>query len=278
MSLHRITVASVPFDPVTQAGALEAIAGLVSARRGGFVVTPNVDHLVLARDSEQLRDAYWRASLSLADGQPVRWMARLLGTPLPARVSGSDVVYPLMQLAAERRWRVFFVGASPAVSAEAARRLGARYPGLRIVGRDTSRWSPDDPAHDSRGGTVRRIRESGADLVVVALGCPKQELWMARHARDIIPAVALGLGGSLDFVAGAIARAPDWMARVGLEWLFRLSQEPRRLAYRYLVRDPQIVPMFAAQWLAQVSPAAVRAVRAVRLRPCEDAGLRKDGR
>lgn len=217
----------------------------MAAGQGGFVATPNVDHIVLAHGDARLRDAYAQASLSLPDGQLVVWMARLLGSPAPERVSGSDLIGPLMAGAAARNRKVFFFGATEAISREAERRLVARHPGLRVVGRDCSLWSADDTTAPDESGVVRAVRQSGADLVIVALGAPRQELWMARHARALAPAVAIGLGASLDFVAGAVPRAPAWVSDAGLEWLYRLAQEPRRLAYRYLVRDPQILPIFA---------------------------------
>ena len=247
-----VRIGAVHVDRVTQGGALAAIRRLVEARKGGYVVTPNVDHVVLASPGSALAEAYRNASLSLADGQPILWMARLLGTPLPEKVSGSDLLDPLMAEAARHGWGVFLFGASDAVSLRAAARLEARHPGLFIVGRDTSRWNPQDPASSQR--VVAAIRDSGADLVVVALGCPKQELWMARHADALGSAVAIGLGGSLDFAAGAVPRAPQWMANAGLEWLYRLSREPRRLAYRYLVRDVQIVPVFLATLVRRYLP------------------------
>ena len=245
MLSSRIALGPVEVDPLTQAGALDAVERLVAAGDGGFVVTPNVDHLVLVQRDARLRDAYRRARLSLADGQPLLWMARLLGTPLPEKVSGSDLIEPLMASAAAAGRRVFFFGATPQVSAEAERRLVRRHPRLKIVGRDCSSWSPADPSAPAASPVVKAVRESRADLVVVALGSPKQEFWMARHDKDLAPAVAIGLGASLDFVAGAVKRAPAWMSDAGLEWLYRLAQEPRRLAYRYLVRDPQILPIFA---------------------------------
>lgn len=246
MQPSRITIGTVPFDCVTLVQAIDAVDGLVAAGTGGFVVTPNVDHVVLARRDARLRHAHERTRLSLADGQPVLWISRLLGTALPEKVSGSDLIEPLMERAAERGWRVFFVGGTAAVSAEAECRLRARWPALQVVGRDTSRWAADGAMPTAESDVVKAIRRTRADLVVVALGCPKQEYWMTAHERLIAPAVALGLGGSLDFVAGAVRRAPSWMSAAGLEWLYRLGQEPRRLAYRYLVRDMQVLPIFAA--------------------------------
>lgn len=239
----------MPIDLVDQQGALNAIAGLIDRERGGYVVTPNVDHIVLASRDVTLRRIYQGAALSLADGQPLTWMAKLLGTPLPARVSGSDLLMPLMRLAAEREWRVFLFGASEEVSRDAARELTTDFPGLRIVGRDWSMWSPDAPEPAGGSPVVRAIRSAEAQLVVLALGCPRQEQWMSRYRQALGPAVAIGLGASLDFAAGRVCRAPSWMSNAGLEWLFRLWREPRRLAHRYLVRDPQIVPIFLRAWV-----------------------------
>lgn len=239
------TLGPVVVDRITQQQALANIDALIDAQQGGFVVTPNIDHIVLANRDPALAQVYSRSRLSVADGTPLLWMARALGTPVPEKISGSDFIFPLMSYASENARKVFLFGASPDVSAEAERRLLIRYPQLRIVGRDCSFWSADAPQGPGESLVVRAIRDSGADLVVVALGSPKQELWMVRHEHAIAPAIALGLGASLDFVAGAVRRAPAWMSRAGLEWVFRLVQEPRRLAYRYLVRDLQIFPIFA---------------------------------
>lgn len=246
MTHGRITIGRTSLDRVTLIDALDRIERMVTERRGGFVVTPNVDHLVMIERDARIRGIYERARLSLADGQPLIWMSRLLGTPLPEKVSGSDLIEPLMARAATRGWNVYFVGATPAVSAEADRRLRQRYPDLRIVGRDTTAWVPDRQTKIGVPDVVGSIRRVRADLVLVALGSPKQEQWMARYEHLIAPAVAIGVGASLDFVAGAVRRAPAWMSRAGLEWAYRLAQEPRRLAYRYLVRDTLILPIFAA--------------------------------
>lgn len=247
MSL-RSTIGSVGFDRVDRDEALLQIDHLIAARRGGYIVTPNIDHVVLAHQRPELRSVYAEAALSLADGQPLVWLARLLGQPVPARVSGSDLLSPLMQLAADRHYPVFFFGASPDASGEAARRLQARHHGLEIAGRDCRMWSPDDPTPPEDSPVVRRIQQSGARLVVLAMGAPKQEIWMHRHRAVLGHAVAIGLGASLDFAAGHVRRAPAWMSNAGLEWSYRLAQEPARLAHRYLVRDLAIVPIVARQW------------------------------
>lgn len=243
----RLSIGSVPFDVMTRDRALADIATLATSNRGGYVVTPNIDHIVLAHQRPALRAIYRDAALSLIDGQPVVWMARLLGARQATRVSGSDLIDPLMAMAAAANLPVFFFGTTDTIAAEAARRLTHRHAGLRIVGRDSRMWDVSDPTPPEESPVVDAIRASGARIVVTALGCPKQEIWMARHAAAIAPAITIGLGASLDFVAGAVSRAPRWMSDAGLEWLYRLVQEPGRLAHRYLVRDVQILPIFFRQ-------------------------------
>jgi N-acetylglucosaminyldiphosphoundecaprenol N-acetyl-beta-D-mannosaminyltransferase len=234
--MDAIEVGEVPVNVLTLAGAVDAVEELVASGRGGTVFTPNVDHVVLAEESPSFRAAYRGASLSLADGMPLVWASKLLGKPLPERVAGADLVWPLLRRAGERGWRVYLCGSTMAVLERAAERMRQEL-GVRICGLDAP-WisDPADPAQ--RGPVLQRIRESGAQLVLFALGAPKQELLMHHGRGELGGAVALGLGASLDFIAGAVKRAPAWMSRAGLEWFYRLSQEPGRLWRRYLVRDP----------------------------------------
>jgi N-acetylglucosaminyldiphosphoundecaprenol N-acetyl-beta-D-mannosaminyltransferase len=228
----------LPIDVLSFEGALDAIDQLVRAGQGGTVFTPNVDHVVMAEHDARFRAAYQAASLSLVDGTPVLWASRLLGTPLPVKVSGSDLVLPLMERAAERGYRVYFLGGAPGVAELARDKLQAALPGIQIVGMDASRV-------DVSGGmteadeVVERISAARPDIVLVALGAPKQEIWSNERRQLLKPAVLIGVGASLDFVAGVHKRAPRWMSSAGVEWLYRLGQEPRRLAGRYLLRDPE---------------------------------------
>jgi N-acetylglucosaminyldiphosphoundecaprenol N-acetyl-beta-D-mannosaminyltransferase len=241
---ERLTLGPVPVDVVTFAAALDRVEELVQARAGGAVFTPNVDHVVLAHENARLRDAYARASLSLADGMPLLWTARLLGTPLPEKISGSDFVVPLLERAAQRSWGVYFLGGAPGVAAKARDAIVAQLPGLRIVGVDAPRIDVDEPPAE-RQPVIDRIRATGADVVLVALGAPKQEIWIDQVRSALAPAVLLGVGASLDFIAGTVPRAPRWMSRSGLEWLYRLGREPGRMWKRYLVRDPKFLLVMA---------------------------------
>jgi N-acetylglucosaminyldiphosphoundecaprenol N-acetyl-beta-D-mannosaminyltransferase len=230
-------------DPVTFAEALDEIATLVDRGEGGAVFTPNVDHVVQAERHAAFREAYARADLCLADGMPLLWASRVLGSPLPEKVSGSDLLLPLMRLAAERAWRVYLLGGAPGVAVEAAEKLADEL-GVNVVGTDSPMVDLDGLAERS-DEIVEQVAATRPDLVLVAFGAPKQELWIDRFGSRIRPAVAIGVGASLDFVVGRTKRAPAWMSRVGLEWLFRLGQEPRRLWRRYLIDDPKFVIVVA---------------------------------
>ena len=250
---RQVRIGHLWIDALDFAGALDAIDALVGRGQGGSVFTPNVDHVVTAEDDPALRAAYQDASLALADGQPVVWASRLLGTPLPAKISGSDLVWPLMERAALRRWRVYLLGGAPGAAQAAADRL-ERELGVQIVGVDAARI-PLDAVPGQPDEPLERVRSARPDLVLVGLGAPKQERWIHRSLAALRPAVALGVGASLDFLAGQVVRSPAWMSRAGLEWLYRLGQEPRRLAWRYLVKDPRFLAVLARTAL---SPRAER--------------------
>jgi N-acetylglucosaminyldiphosphoundecaprenol N-acetyl-beta-D-mannosaminyltransferase len=239
----RLKLGEVPIDVLTFNGALDAIEGLIQAGRGGYVVTPNIDHVVLADDNTAFRDSYTNASLSLVDGQPLVWASRMLGMQLPEKISGADIILPLMERAADRKWRVYLMGAGEGVAEKAADELRRRY-GTNVVGCDSPRVSVDPDAKEN-AAPLEKIRAAKPDIVLVALGAPKQEIWMHRCLPQYAPAVALGIGAGLDFIAGTVKRAPEWVSKAGMEWAYRLSREPRRLWRRYLVNDPKFLLILA---------------------------------
>ena len=213
-----------------------AIGERIQQRAPGFIVTPNVDHICLFHRRADIRAAYREAFLALPDGVPLLWAARFLGRPLKEKLSGSDLVPMLSAWAAEEGHSVFCFGAAEGVAEKAARKLREQYPGLEVAGC----YSPPvgferDPVENERA--MNAIRSASPDICFVALGCPKQELWLLRHSKDLGVPVSLGIGAGLDFVAGKVRRAPRCVQRIGLEWLWRLLQEPRRLWRRYLVED-----------------------------------------
>lgn len=237
--MKRLGLGTIYAHVVTAEEAIEELEVLVAEGHGGYVVTPNVDHVVQAEDSEALRAAYDDASLSLVDGQPLIWLSKMLGEPFPEKISGSDFVPLVVDRAAERGWRLFFLGAAEGVGARAAEVLRDRYPGIDIVVHSPSFGFEQDPDETAR--VLGMIQNADPQVLVLALGCPKQELLMHRWRDQLGATIAIGSGATLDFIAGNVSRSPTWMSDAGLEWLYRLAREPRRLAHRYLVRDPQIV-------------------------------------
>jgi N-acetylglucosaminyldiphosphoundecaprenol N-acetyl-beta-D-mannosaminyltransferase len=171
---------------------------------------------------------------------PVVWASRLLGAPLPQRVAGSDLIRPLAERAAHHGWRVYLLGGNPGVADQARRVLLSEYPSLQVVGVQSPRIDLS-AGPDVHAALVGEIRAARPDLVLVALGAPKQEIWSERWRDALSPAVLFGIGGSLDFIAGTVPRAPRWVGAVGLEWFYRFAREPRRLWRRYFVRDPRFV-------------------------------------
>ncbi|MBU6399796.1 MAG: WecB/TagA/CpsF family glycosyltransferase [Verrucomicrobia bacterium] len=231
-SAPRVAILGVPFDHLTMAQTIERIEQMIASRRPHYVVTANVDFLVQARQDVELRRILVEADLVLCDGTPLVWASRLLGNPLPGRVAGADLVPRLIQQAAERNYRIFFLGGAPEVSARAVLNLQNQYPRLKIVGSYSPSFVP--LLEMDHAEMCRRIREARPDLLFVAFGCPKAEKWMAMHYRGLGVPVLIGVGGTIDFLAGRLQRAPVWMQHGGVEWIWRLLQEPRRLVGRYL--------------------------------------------
>jgi N-acetylglucosaminyldiphosphoundecaprenol N-acetyl-beta-D-mannosaminyltransferase len=250
--MSSIPLGEIRADAVTQEEAIHHILHRVDSREGGYVVTPNVDHICLAENDVELRQVYRESFLALADGQPLLWMSSLLGEPLPEKVSGSDLVLPLLREAAAQGRSVYFLGSTEATCALVAGRLRRECPGLLILGWSSPSFDPaGDPAAVEEA--LARVRAAQPDLLLVAMGSPKQEYLMSRYLHSYAPAVAIGIGAGLDFLAGTVRRSPAWMSRAGLEWLFRLAHEPRRLAPRYLGRDRAILSVFFRTWKRSAS-------------------------
>ena len=241
-----IAILGVPFDNVTTSEALEAIGQMVESKSPHYVVTANMDFLALARRDNELRRIFADASLVLCDGTPVLWASRLLGNPLAERVAGSDLVPLLLRVAAEKGYRVFFLGASQKSAEMAVARVRRALPSLIVAGQYSPPYAPlEEMDHEE---ILKRIREANPHIVLVAFGCPKAEKWMAMHYMELGVPVMMGVGGTIDFLAGRFERAPGWMQRAGLEWMYRLCQEPRRLWRRYAADFWVFGTKIMAQW------------------------------
>jgi N-acetylglucosaminyldiphosphoundecaprenol N-acetyl-beta-D-mannosaminyltransferase len=187
---------------------------------------------MLADADSRLRALNDRAAFLLADGMPLVWWSRLGPRPLPERVAGSDLIYGMCERAARHGHRVYLLGAAPGVADEAAATLVEKYPGLKIVGVECPPFRQPTAAEERE--QIERVRAARPDLLFVAFGQPKGELWIADRLDELRVPVCVQVGATLDFVAGRVKRSPKWMQKTGLEWVYRMLQEPRRLAGRYL--------------------------------------------
>lgn len=247
----RASIGGVGIDPYDFATVVRAIVDRVRERNEfAFVVTPNAQHVVTLQYDERFRAIYERAFLVVPDGVPLLWAAKMLGQRLGGRVNGTDLLETLCAVAARERLRVFFLGGRVGAAAGAAAVLRRRYPDLDVCGTYCpSLGFERDPVE--RAKIVATINAAHPDLLFVGLGAPKQEYWIDDNAGRLNVGVALGIGVSFEFVAGLVARAPRWMQTYGLEWLFRLVSEPKRLWRRYLVGNVLFCAIVARQWLAE---------------------------
>lgn len=233
----KTDVLGVAFDALTLTEAEERADALLRARKGGYIVTANPEIVLHSRDDAAYAAAVNGADLVLADGVGDLYAARILGTPLPERVAGSDLTPRLLSRLAERGGSVFLYGARPGVAERAGRALQSAYPGLRIAGTENG-YISDETA------LFTALDKEQPDLLLLGLGVPRQELWMARN-RQRTNAVMIGVGGLLDVFAGDIPRAPESWQRLGLEWLYRLLREPRRI--KRMIRLPEILLLAARE-------------------------------
>lgn len=219
---EKIDVLGVQFDNLTMDEAVETALGLLDARRAAYVVTPNPEIVMLCRGDPDAAAAVAGADLTIPDGIGVIYGAKLLKTPLKQKLPGIDFTLALLGRLAARGGSVFLFGAKPGVAEQAAEKLAAQFPGLCFVGTRDGYFTDDGPV-------VEAINAAAPDLLLVCLGAPKQERWMHDNAQRLQVGLMIGAGGSMDVFAGTVERAPAAWQRAGLEWLYRLLKEPRRI-------------------------------------------------
>jgi N-acetylglucosaminyldiphosphoundecaprenol N-acetyl-beta-D-mannosaminyltransferase len=243
--LTRVNILGIGVSAIHMNLALAQIGEWVARRERQYVCITNVHVIMESRRSPDLRRALNRAGMVTPDGMPLVWLSRLRGFSQVQRVYGPDLLLEACQRSLATGWGHYFYGGGPGVAETLAVRLSKRFPGLKLCGCESPPFRPLTEAEDQ--SDVERINASGADLLWVGLGAPKQELWMASHLGRVTVPVMLGVGAAFDFHAGLKSQAPRWLQRAGLEWLFRLASEPRRLWRRYLVNNPAFLLLAALQ-------------------------------
>lgn len=228
-------VLDVPVYPYTMDGAVNFLNSQMKNKKQTFVVTANAEIIMLCqRDAEYKKIVGGEADLVLADGAGTVWAGRKLGYNVPERVAGCDLFVELAKLAAKKDYKVFFFGAAPGIAEAARDKLLAMAPGLKVAGCRNGYFKEEETAD-----IVDEINASGADMLFAALGVPKQEKWLAENRHRLNAKVLMGVGGSFDVVAGKMERAPLWMQKASLEWLFRLYKQPSRIGRMMVL--PQFV-------------------------------------
>jgi N-acetylglucosaminyldiphosphoundecaprenol N-acetyl-beta-D-mannosaminyltransferase len=236
--LSKIHIFNIDIDNVNITEAVEIIHKLVLNRSPSYVVTPNVDHIVKLNSDPFFKEVYDHASLTLTDGAPLLWAAKFLRIPLKEKISGSDLFPKLCALAADRGYRLFFLGGRPGAVDKGALVMRDKHPHINIEGTYCPPLGFENNL-DENTKIIELIKETHPDILFVGLGTPKQEKWIYRHKDRYLVPVSIGIGAGFDFVAGMVKRAPVWMQKAGLEWFWRLMIEPGRLWKRYLIDDMQ---------------------------------------
>lgn len=238
--MARIKFMNTNIDNLTMTETLHEIDKLIQKKNCSYVVTPNVDHIVRLEKDVELQKVYKNASLILTDGKPLIWISKWYKTPIKEKISGSDLFPKVCELAANKNYTMYLLGAAEGVADTAAKNLMKKYPGLNVVGT----YSPPfgfEKNEQEMNKIKTQIQEVHPDILIVGLGCPKQEKFMYYYCKELGVPISFGLGASIDFEAGNIKRAPKWMSNHGLEWLYRFSKEPKRLFKRYFVDDLKII-------------------------------------
>ena len=244
----KVIIAGVEIDNITMDQTLSFLEELIQKRKVSYIVTPNVDHIIKLQRDLEFRKVYREAACVLPDGMPILWAGKFLGTPLKEKISGSDLVPRLCEIAAQKGYRLFFLGGRPGAADKAKERLSKRLPSLNVAGV----YSPPfgfEKNDEENEKIAKMIKENAPDILLVGLGAPKQEKWIYQHYKKLEIPISMGVGVTFEFVAGMVKRAPYWMQTSGLEWFWRLMMEPRRLWKRYLVEDMQFFRLIVAQKL-----------------------------
>ena len=236
-SRHSVSLLGCDVDALTLEETVAKVDELILAGKPAQGFLTNADTMLQLRDDPRLRTIASRCELVCADGQSVVWAARLLGRRLPERVAGPDLFDALLTLAASKAYSVYFLGAKPGIAEEAARNAMALHPGLRVAGVHHGYFEIEDAT------VVDAVRRAHPQILFVGMPSPRKEYWVSENLDYLAVPFALGVGGTFDLVAGVVARAPVWMQRAGLEWLFRLYQEPRRMWKRYVIGNARFVAL-----------------------------------
>jgi N-acetylglucosaminyldiphosphoundecaprenol N-acetyl-beta-D-mannosaminyltransferase len=224
VAYHRVNILDLYVHKITMGGTMESIETFIEAEGSHMVVTFNTEMAVMAQGDLELKEAILKADLVVPDSVGILWAAHFYGQAMPERVTGVDLIYSLLDLGSQKGWRIYLLGGEPGVAQKAGQTISEKFPGMEVVGAHHGFFGPEEEEHIIGG-----INDSMPDILLVGMGVPKQEKWISRNLSFLNVSVAIGVGGTLDILAGKSTRAPLWVQKVGLEWLYRILRQPQRL-------------------------------------------------
>lgn len=244
-SAPPVTILGIPFDNVSQKEVLNLAQRMIESGRPHYIATANVDFVAQAQRDIELRQILFDAHVVVCDGMPLVWASKALGNPLRERVAGSDLTPELLRLADREGYRIYILGGREDVAEKAIENIRRDYPNAVVAGH----CSPPkaELLEMDHEAILTQIHEARPDILFVAFGCPKQEKWLSMHWRRANAPIGIGVGATIDFLSGTVKRAPKWMRQFGLEWAFRLLQEPKRLYKRYVEDFAVFLPAVTRQ-------------------------------
>lgn len=248
--MSKVQLFDLPFDNFSYEDLMQYIDTSIQSGESNYIVTCNVDHLMKLKKDEHFRQVYSEAGSVVADGMPLVWASQILRKPLKQRVSGADMLRELGGALEERGYRMFFLGAAEGVAEKAKQQMLTEFPRLQIVGTHSPSYGFERNEEENER-IIEMIRDAKPDIVWVGVGAPKQEKWIHNYHRRYGAALSIGIGATFDFLSGNVKRAPLRIQKLGLEWVWRLFQEPKRLWKRYLIEDMQFIGLLIKEMVKE---------------------------
>lgn len=243
MITKQIALIDVLIDNIVVEDILLVVDDLIKERHPSHIVGVNIDQLVTISKNKYSKKIFSDASLVFTDGKPITWLASLIGSPIKERITGPDLMVRLCERASQNKYRVFLLGSMPGVAAQAAVNLKLKFEGLIISGTYSPPYGFDkNPLELNKINEM--LRDSNSDILFVGMGSPKQDCFIYENKEKYEIPVSFSMGAAIDFLSGHVKRAPRWMINVGLEWFYRMMQDPKRLVKRYLVDSLRIIPLY----------------------------------
>jgi N-acetylglucosaminyldiphosphoundecaprenol N-acetyl-beta-D-mannosaminyltransferase len=236
MADNRITLLGCPVDNLSVEEMVDAVEGFIGSGRPHQYIAINADKIVKMREDDGFRDIILNSDLNIVDGQPLMWVSKLFGRPVKERYGGLDIMDALIPISGKKGYGIYFLGAREEIVKKVVEEYGRKCPDMKLAGWRNGYWTEEEEA-----AVVEAIKRSGADILFFAMSSPRKEKFLNKYLGKMGVSFVVGVGGAFDIIAGKTKRAPEWMQKMGIEWLFRVAQEPKRLWKRYLIGNTKFI-------------------------------------